>query len=131
MKWLNDIKQQIPMQQIQTLVGQIRTNLAIKHVKKEDPVITEADKILKRIHYLVSEESSLDFEKQDVFTRAIPDETGKTKNYTYSVNFQRPEEVKRLRTVLLELADLSSPDASKAKRESIPGYLDYIAQSSI
>jgi hypothetical protein len=35
MKWLDDIKQQIPMQQIQTLVGQIRTNLAIKHVKKE------------------------------------------------------------------------------------------------
>jgi hypothetical protein len=131
MKWLNDIKQQIPMEQLQMLVGQIRANIAAKQVKKEDPVISEADKILKRIHYLVSEASSLDFGKQDVFTRAITDDHGNTKNYTYSVNFHHPEEIKRLRTVLLELADLSSPDASKAKKESIPGYLDYIAQASI
>lgn len=131
MKWIDDIKEQIPVEQLQLLISQIKSNIAAKTAKKEDPVLKEVETILKRIHFLLSEKPVIDLGKQEIFTRVVPAEDGKTQTYTYIVDFNRPAEVKRLRTVLLELADLSSPDAQKAKRESIPGYLDYIAQTSI
>lgn len=130
MKWIDDVKEQLSMDQLQTLIAHIKTNIAAKAAKKPDPVLIEVETILKRIHYLLSEKSLLDLGKQEVFKRRILHGDGTTKTYTYMVDFNRPEEIKRLRTVLLELADLSSPDSSKNKRESISGYLDYIAEAS-
>ena len=133
MKLIDDIKQQIPLQKqrIQTFITDTKSKMGAVTAKKDDPMLIEADKIMKRMHYLFSEESTLDLGKQAVFTRNVSDTDGKVRSYTYMVDFKDPNQIKRLRTLLLELADLSSPDASKAKRESIPGYLDYIAQASI
>lgn len=122
MKWIDTIKEQLPMEQMQSLFIQMKTKIGSKTAKKENPDITEAEKVMKRIHYLLSEKSNLDLGKQEIYKR---------NGYTYFVDFTNPEQISRLRTVLLELADLSSPDSSKAKKASIPGYLDYIAQSRI
>ena len=122
MKWIDEIKNQIPIEQMQILFTQVKARIASQRTKKDDPNIVEAEKVMKRIHYLLSEKSNLDLGKQEIYKR-----TG----YTYVVDFADPEQISRLRTVLLELADLSSPDSSKAKKASIPGYLDYIAQARI
>lgn len=121
-KWLDDIKEQLPMEQMVALLTQVKTKIASKTAKKDDPNITEAEKVMKRIHYLLSEKSNLDLGKQEIYTK---------NGYTYFVDFTDPEQISRLRTVLLELADLSSPDSSKAKKASIAGYLDYIAQANL
>lgn len=122
MKWIDEIKNHIPMEQMQILFTQVKARIASQRIKKVDPHSIEAEKVMKRIHFLLSEKSNLDLGKQEIYTR---------NGCTYVVDFNDPEQIKRLRTVLLELADLSSPDSSKAKKRSIPGYLDYIAQASI
>jgi len=122
MKWIDEIKNQIPIEQMQILFTQVKARIASQRTKKDDPNIIEAEKVMKRIHYLLSEKSNLDLGKQEIYKR---------NGYTYIVDFADPEQISRLRTVLLELADLSSSDSSKAKKASIPDYLDYIAQASI
>lgn len=129
MKWIDVIKEQIPMEQIQALLNNAKIKMVTTTVKKDDPNLADAEKVMRRIHYLVSEQSSIELGKQEIFKREVKNEDGTTKIYTYMVDFNKPEQIKRLRTVLLELADLSSPDSSKAKKESIPGYLDYIAEA--
>lgn len=130
MKWLDDIKNQIPMEQLQTLIAQIKTNITAKQGVKDDPILQEVNTILKHMHYLLSEKSTFDLGKQEIFKRTITDDAGKLLTCTYIVDFNNTDQVKRLKTVLLELADLSSPDSVKAKKEAIPGYLDYIAEAS-
>lgn len=131
MKWLDTIKEQLPMEQIHAVISQAKTSMGTKSKKKDDPALTDAETVMKRVHYLLEEKSSLELGKQEIYKRTILGEDGTPKMYTYTVDFNDADQVKRLRTVLLELADLSSPDASKAKRESISGYLDYIAQASL
>jgi len=130
MKWLDDMKDQLPMKHMQSVMTQIKTTIGSKMTKVPDPALAEAESVMKRIHYLLEEKSSLDLGKQEIYKRTIAKKNGMTQNCTYIVDFTNSNQVKRLRTVLLELADLSSPDSSKAKRDSISGYLDYIAEAS-
>lgn len=131
MKWLDTIKEYIPMEDIHVVVSQVKKYVGTKAAKKDDPALVDAENVMKRIHYLLEEKSSLDLGKQEIYKRNVKDLDGIVRMYTYMVDFNDMEQIKRLRTVLLELADLTSPDATKAKKESVSGYLDYIAQASL
>ena len=129
MKIVDTIKTHIPLQDIQTILAVARTKLPKKTVKIY-PGLAEAQKIIKRIDFLFAEKPIVNLGKQDIFKREISKENGTKTIYTYTVDFASKDQVKRLRDFLIELVDLAADDATSEKKESIPGYLDYIAMAS-
>lgn len=130
MTFLQDIKAQLPMEKINDFLSMAKGKLPAS-MTQNYPEIDTAKKIIKRIDYLLAERAILKLGKQVIFTREIKNEDGTTKMYAYEVDFENKEHIKRLRTFLTELIDLTEEDASGKKKESVPGYLDYIAVSQI
>lgn len=125
-----DVKAKIPMEKINDVVTMAKGKLPARFTQNY-PDMDTARKIIKRIDYLFAEESNIKLGKQQIFSRDVTQDDGTKKLYTYTVDFDNPTHIKRLRTVLTELVDLTDEDASPAKKESIPGYLDYVAVSEI
>lgn len=130
MTWTDSIKKHLPMEQMLAFLAKAKTVVKSKS-KKDDPNVLDAEKIIKRINMLLSQNSSVNLGKQAIYKREVKKDDGTVRLYTYIVDFNNAEQVKRLRTFLTELIDLETNDASKAKKKSIPGYLDYIAQESL
>ena len=130
MNILQDIQAQLPMEKIRDFVSMAKGKLPAS-MTQNYPEIDTAKKIIKRIDFLLAERAILKLGKQTIFTREIKNEDGATHMYAYEVDFENKEQVKRLRTILTELIDLTEEDASGAKKGSVPGYLDYIAVSHI
>lgn len=130
MKVLDDIKAQMPMDKISEMLLMARGKFPNRKAKVY-PGLSEAKQIVKRAHFFLEENSSITLGKQDIYKREIKNDGGSSKTFTYTVDFANPQQIKRLRNFLTELVDLTAEDASSAKKESIPGFLDYMAEASI
>ncbi len=130
MEWLDTIKAQLPMDKISQLLSQAKGTYHTKTTKVY-PGLTEAKQIVKRAHFLLSENDNMTLGKQVIFTREIANEKGEKKTVSYTVDFTDKDQIKRLRNFLTELVDLTTDDASNDKKETIPGFLDYIAKASL
>lgn len=130
MTFLQNITAQLPMEKINDFWSMAKGKLPAS-MTKDYPDIETAKKIIKRVDYLLAEKAILKLGKQTIFTREIKNEDGTSKMCAYEVDFDNKDHIKRLRTFLTELIDLTEDDASGAKKASVSGYLDYIAVSQI
>jgi hypothetical protein len=126
---LKVLKEQIPMQKIQDAITLAKGKLPAR-MTKIYPGVKEGKFVIKRIQFLLRERSFVELGKQEIFERKVQDESGSKKLYKYIVDFNNPAQVKRLKNILTELVDLVDEDATEAKKEAIPGYLDYIVMAN-
>lgn len=99
-----------------------------KHVEPEE--LKQAKAVIDRIHFLLTENPVMDLGKEIIYERDVVDPNGNMRKYAYTVDFSDRNQVKRLKAVLKHLLDVSS-DRRKTDYETIPSYLDYIAQTSL